>query len=120
MKNAKLPDCCLTACLCCMVSLHSLSQPPSISFTPTITGLSAPVDLVNAHDGTNRLFVVQQGGLIRVWNGSSLSNFLDLSGIISSGGERGLLSMAFHPGYDGVNNRYFFVYYTDLSGNIAI
>ncbi|MFL5739850.1 MAG: PQQ-dependent sugar dehydrogenase [Flavisolibacter sp.] len=118
MKSARLLA--LTLLLCCVLYLFSAAQPPNISFNPVITGLAAPVDLVNAGDGSNRLFIVQQGGQIKVWNGSTLLNFIDLSGIISTGGERGLLSMAFHPDYDGVNNRYFFVYYTDLSGNIAI
>src|SRR5215211_6231821 len=54
------------------------AQPPLISYQPVITGLSAPLDIVNAGDGSNRLYVVQQGGLIRVWNGSTLSNFMNL------------------------------------------
>jgi glucose/arabinose dehydrogenase len=71
-------------------------------------------------DGTNRLFIVQQGGRIRIHNGTILlpTPFLDISTIITSGGERGLLSLAFHPGYK--INRYFFVYYTNLSGDITI
>lgn len=98
----------------------ALSQPPSIGFQSVVTGLSAPVDIVNAHDGSNRLFIVQQGGIIRVWNGSSLSNFVDISSIISTGGERGLLSMAFHPNFNGTSNRFFYVYYTNTNGNIEI
>jgi glucose/arabinose dehydrogenase len=100
---------------------HQLfSQPPTINFQSVITGLSAPIDIVNADDGSNRLFIVQQGGIIKVWNGTTTSDFIDLSSIISTGGERGLLSMAFHPNFNGTSNRYFFVYYTNTSGNIEV
>ncbi len=105
---------------CCFNFLYLCGQPPTISYQQIISGLSAPVDIVNAHDGTNRLFIVQQGGIIKVWNGTTLSNFIDLSSIISTGGERGLLSMAFHPGFNGTSNRYFFVYYTNTSGNVEV
>jgi glucose/arabinose dehydrogenase len=96
------------------------SQPPTINFQSAITGLSAPLDIVNADDGSNRLFIVQQGGIIKVWNGTTTSDFIDLFSIISTGGERGLLSMAFHPDFNGTSNRYFFVYYTNTSGNIEV
>ena len=95
---------------------------PVIGFSNFITGLSAPVDITNAGDGTNRLFIVEQAGRIRIHNGTSVlpTPFLDISSIISSGGERGLLSVAFHPDYENPANRYFFVYYTNSSGDITI
>src|SRR4029078_6525901 len=88
----------------------TFSQPPTINYQSVITGLSAPIDIVNAHDGTNRLFIVQQGGIIKVWNGTTLSDFINISSVISAGGERGLLSMVFHPGFNGNSNRFFYVY----------
>ncbi len=93
---------------------------PVIGFSNLVSGLSSPVDITNAGDGTNRLFIVEQSGRIRIHNGASLlvTPFLDISSIISSGGERGLLSLAFHPGY--AINRYFFIYYTNTSGDITI
>ncbi len=93
---------------------------PVIDFSPFLSGLSSPVDITNPGDGTPRLFIVQQGGTIRVFDGTSLLStpFLDIHTIITSGGERGLLSLAFHPNYE--TNRYFFVYYTNLSGDITI
>jgi glucose/arabinose dehydrogenase len=103
-----------------LISSPVFSQPPTISYQTIITGLTTPIDVVNAGDGSNRLFIVQQGGIIKVWNGTTTSNFIDLSSIISTGGERGLLSMAFHPDFDGVTNRYFFVYYTNSSGDIEV
>ena len=101
-----------------------LAQPPAISYLTEISGLSSPVDIVNAGDGSNRLFVVEQEGTIQVRNGATVTQFADFgstgANIITSGGERGLLSMAFHPGYNGTTNRFFFIYYTDLGGNIAV
>ncbi len=84
---------------------------PNLSF-------SWPVFLTNAGDGTNRIFVVQQGGLIKVFQNdstvSSSSTFLNISGKLwSTGGsedERGLLGLAFHPHYS--TNGYFYVNYT--------
>lgn len=108
----------LISCFFSFLPLYA--QPPKISYQQIFSGLSAPTDIVNAHDGTNRLFVVQQGGTIKVWNGTTLSNFITISSILSTGGERGLLSMAFHPGFNGTTNRYFFVYYTNTSGNVEV
>jgi glucose/arabinose dehydrogenase len=79
---------------------------------PVLTGLSSPVFVTNAGDGTNRLFVVLQGGTIRVVQpGATTSTlFLDITTRVLPGGERGLLGLAFHPYYE--NNGRFFVYYT--------
>lgn len=105
--------------LLCTVSIHLMSQ-PVISYTSIITGLSQPVDIVNAGDGSNRLFVVEQGGNIKVFNSSNtlLGTFLTVSGISTNANERGLLSMAFHPNYK--NNDFFFVYYTNSNGDIEV
>ena len=101
-----------------------LAQAPAISYAVEFGGLSGPVDIANAGDGSNRLFIVQQAGTIVVRNGATVTQFADFgttgANIITSGGEQGLLSMAFHPAYDGITNRFFFIYYNDLSGDIAI
>jgi glucose/arabinose dehydrogenase len=88
-------------------------QAPAIRLIPFIpSGLSSPVFITNAGDGTNRLFIVQQGGIIRVlqpgW--TTPTDFLNITSRVLSGGERGLLGLAFHPQYS--TNRRFFVYYT--------
>src|SRR5256885_14780045 len=90
---------------------HSASQ-PVVSLNAVITGLSSPIQLVNAGDGTNRIFIVQQGGTIVVYNQSYglIGTFLTVSGV-GTGGERGLLSMAFPPDYS--SKGYFYVYYTN-------
>ncbi|BFO67202.1 PQQ-dependent sugar dehydrogenase [Chryseobacterium sp. KCF3-3] len=83
------------------------------------TGLTSPVEITNAND--NRLFVVQQDGIIKIIqpNGTiNTTHFLNIGSKITFGGERGLLGLAFHPQYS--TNGYFFVYYNNLSGNIIV
>lgn len=74
------------------------------------SGLSSPVFLTNAGDGTRRIFIVQQGGAIKVARPGSSTTSDYLSITVASGGERGLLGLAFHPQFEF--NRRFFVYYT--------
>lgn len=72
-----------------------------------------PVDLRHAGDGSGRLFVVEQAGTIRVFDvasPTSSSVFLDLTDQVVSGGEQGLLGLAFHPDFS--TNGHFYVYYT--------
>jgi hypothetical protein len=79
---------------------------------PVVTGLSSPVFVGHAGDGSNRLFIVEQDGVIRVVQpgGSTAAVFLDIGSRVLSGGERGLLGLAFHPQYS--TNGRFFVFYT--------
>ncbi len=93
---------------------------PQVNFVNAFPNLSfsLPLFLTHSGDGTNRIFVVQQRGIIKVFPNDSMTtnvqNFIDLSNIVSSSGnERGLLGLAFHPNYS--SNRYFFVYYTRQS-----
>jgi glucose/arabinose dehydrogenase len=83
------------------------------------SGLASPLYLT-APAGDDRLFVVEQGGKIRVIEGGSLLStpFLDISAKVSSGGERGLLSVAFHPRY--AQNGYLYVDYTDVNGDTQL
>lgn len=98
--------------LCCLFRLGAWGQAPIIKYDTLTTGLSLPLDVASPADGSGRVFIVQQGGAVRIWTGSTLvaEPFMNLSAVIRSGGEQGLLSMAFHPQY--ATNRYFFVYYT--------
>jgi glucose/arabinose dehydrogenase len=84
----------------------------AIQLEPVLTGLSTPVFVTNAHDGSNRLFIVELFGLIKVVEPDSTvpTLFLDISTSVLSGGEQGLLGLAFHP--DFPSNRRFFVNYT--------
>ena len=85
-----------------------------------VSSLTSPVFLTAPLGDTDRLFIVEQGGRIRiVKNGSLLgSPFLDLSSKTSASGERGLLGLAFHPQY--AQNGVFVVNYTNLSGDTRI
>jgi hypothetical protein len=76
------------------------------------TGLSSPVFVTSSRDGTDRLFIVEQAGRIKMLGpGSSTPTlFLDITSKVVSGGEQGLLGLAFHPQYS--LNRRFFVNYT--------
>lgn len=76
------------------------------------SGLDHPVHLTHAGDGSGRMFVVEQQGIIRIIKGGSVlpAPFLDVSGKVLYGGERGLLSVAFPPNYAGKD--YFYVNYT--------
>ena len=91
----------------------------ALTLQSVATGLDFPTFLT-APAGDARLFVVERSGRIRIIvNGNLLPlPFLDLHARTTTDGERGLLSMAFHPQY--ADNGFFFVYFTDLDGNIAI
>lgn len=101
---------------------QGVASPLTIRTQPVLSGLSLPVQVTSARDGTNRLFIVQQRGLIRVLQpgAATTTDFISLVGTVSSSGnERGLLGLAFHPQF--TTNRRFFVYYTRLSdGSIEI
>ncbi|WP_461117331.1 PQQ-dependent sugar dehydrogenase [Spirosoma jeollabukense] len=80
---------------------------------PKLT-FSDPIEYTHANDGTNRVFVVEQAGRIRVFENdastSSAGTYLDIRSKVSSGGEMGLLGLAFHP--DFKQNGFFYVNYT--------
>jgi glucose/arabinose dehydrogenase len=84
----------------------------SVALAPFLSGLSSPVYITHAGDGSGRLFIVEQTGTIRVWkNGALLQKpFLDVTSLVVSGGERGLLGLAFHP--DFKTNGVFVIDYT--------
>lgn len=91
----------------------------SLKLETVVTGLSSPL-YVTSPAGDARLFVVEQGGQIRiVQNGAIISTpFLTISQKISAGGERGLLGMAFDPQY--ATTGFFFVYFTAPNGDITV
>ncbi len=87
--------------LCILLSIgFSTKAQPVLSLTQVIKNVSSPMQLVNAGDGSERIFIVQKAGTIRVYskNYDSIGVFLTVTGITSND-ERGLLSMAFHPDY---------------------
>jgi glucose/arabinose dehydrogenase len=84
-------------------------------------GFNHPVDLQNAGDGSDRIFVVEQAGVIKVFANvdtvETAGTFLDISAQVASGGERGLLGLAFHPEYE--TNGYFYAYYTPNTASVT-
>lgn len=84
----------------------------AIRLVPFLTGLSSPILVTNARDGSDRLFIVEQAGIIKVLQpgGVTPTVFLDITTPVRFGGEQGLLGLAFHPQY--ASNRRFFVNYT--------
>jgi glucose/arabinose dehydrogenase len=87
---------------------------------PVASGLEAPVDVTSTPSEPDRLYVVEQPGLIRTIDDGNLSPepFLDIASDVQAGGEQGLLSIAFHPEYEA--NRLFYVDYTDLNGDTRV
>ncbi len=84
----------------------------AVQLRPVLSGLSNPVYMTNAGDGSGRLFVVEQAGIIKVAQPGAAAPtiFLDIRARVLAGGDRGLLGLAFHPRY--ATNGRFFVYYT--------
>jgi glucose/arabinose dehydrogenase len=98
-------------------------DPATVSLNEIITGLTRPVYVAGAGDGSGRLFVAEQIGLILVWKDGALLDtpFIDLQAVVSpvaNYSERGLLGLAFDPHY--ADNGYFYVDYTDRRGNSAV
>jgi glucose/arabinose dehydrogenase len=94
-------------------------QQHQLSLQPYASGLSALTGISSTPAEPNRLYAVEQVGRIR-WliNGRVRGTFIDLRDRITSGGEQGLLSVAFHPNYK--RNHRFYVDYTDKQGNTRV
>jgi glucose/arabinose dehydrogenase len=114
-----------------MLSFPILAQPSMLTLQPVFTsGLSSPMQVLHAGDGSGRIFVTERAGVIKVFSGSaatpSLTTFLNLNTPVSkvaTEGEGGLLSIAFHPDYasaSGINRGVFFAFYTNPQGNLVI
>ena len=84
------------------------------------SGVANITDIQNAADGSGRLFLVQQNGVVRTLRNGSVAAaaFLDMRGKTSAGGERGLLGLAFPPGF--AQKQRFYVDYTDLNGDTVV
>lgn len=102
----------------CQSTSSSPAAPTSIALQMVASGLQGPLDLEQPGDGSGRLFVVEQGGFIRILNNGALlpQPFLDLSSKIVpnfSGTEMGLLGLTFHPAFQ--QNRKFYVNYVRVN-----
>jgi glucose/arabinose dehydrogenase len=119
------------ACAATLLSLFALASSVSVASVFQATAPPRAVALLDlgtdlfrltsvTSAGDDRLFLTQQGGLVHVFANGALGPepFLDLQGKVSTGGERGLLSLAFHPDY--AHNGLFFACYTDLEGALTV
>jgi glucose/arabinose dehydrogenase len=112
----------LTAAPAAAVLFSTDAPTRPLAVQPVVSGLDGITSVTNAGDG--RLFVTEQPGRIRIilqsgQNGAVLpAPFLDVSSLLVSGGEQGLLSVAFHPQY--AQNGLFFIFYTDRNGTDII
>src|SRR3989442_1313867 len=104
--------CSLLLTLIFSATLLRAQTPSRVSLVPLLSGWAQPVFLTTAKDGTNRRFIVEQAGRIRVLQAGATAStiFLDITSRVLSGGERGLLGLAFHPQFS--TNRRFYVNYT--------
>jgi len=94
-------------------------DPTKITFHEIADGLSNPVFITNAGDGSGRIFVIERAGRIRIIKDGALlpTPFLDIdSDVRSAGGEQGLLGLAFHPLYD-TNGQFYVVYTAPRAGD---
>lgn len=107
------------AFLACGCQSRAAGRDSGLTLVPVVSGLDHPVHLT-APQGDPRLFVVEQPGRIRIVRDGRLlpRPFLDITDRVRAGGERGLLSLAFHPRY--AENGLFFVNYTDRGGDTRI
>ncbi len=98
----------------------SLASAQDVKLVKVASGFERPTSVTNAGDGSGRVFVVEQGGLVRVMkDGKVLSQpFLDVRDLTRAGGERGLLGLAFDPKFK--QNGRLFVDYTNQNGDTVI
>jgi glucose/arabinose dehydrogenase len=117
----------VSALVCATLTLASLSpaQTPSLQLTRVASGLTNPLYATYAPGDSSRLFVLEQAGNIKILNlgSGAVSTFMtaaDLSSAngLTTGGERGLLGMAFDPNY--ATNRRFYLNYTGGSGQTVV
>lgn len=103
-----------------MIFLMAGSAHAALQFQSVASGLSNPVALTHAGDGSGRLFFTLQEGLILIFDGARIlpTPFLDIRSQVSCCGEQGLLSVAFQPDY--ASNGFFFVNYTNRAGHTII
>ncbi|CAN5226009.1 PQQ-dependent sugar dehydrogenase [soil metagenome] len=112
--------------LSCNSGISEITNPQNTPYTlqeayPGIT-IAHPVEFISPDDGSNRIFVLAQKGEIHVFPNETGVNstkiFMDIVSQVASGGERGLLGLAFHPDFQ--NNGYFYLNYTKNNPNETV
>ena len=110
----------LSVAACGQVGSEAAPQQSQVRLRLFASGLDSPTYVTATRSEPGRLYVVEQPGLILVLQNGKLRSqpFLDIRSRVRSGGEQGLLSMAFHPRY--ARNHRFFVYFNDKSGDVRV
>ncbi len=103
----------------CAVAAPCTTARAEATFKPYVSGL-APITYITSNRAEpKRLYVVEQDGrIVYLVGGRVRGTFLDLRSVVRSGGEQGLLSVAFHPAY--AKNHRFYVDYTDRNGDTRV
>src|SRR2546425_9647363 len=125
-RSAVLVWCVALTCFGCNGGSMTTPPPPpppptlQVELVPVASGFSSPLDIQQAGDASGRLFIVEQGGRIKIiQNGNVLGTpYLDVSNLIVSGGEEGLLGLAFHPNFSQNGCLYVNYMTTRLSGTL--
>jgi glucose/arabinose dehydrogenase len=102
-------------------NVQNFPNPGDYQWISVAEGLSNPIGIVQAGDGSNRLFILEQEGTIRILQNGQLlpAPFLDIRSQVNSGpNEAGLLGLAFHPNY--TENGVFFINYSDNNRNSVV
>ena len=118
MFHIRIAACAVLVFFACRPDASPLHAQVAVRGAFPVLSFTKPVDIQHAGDGSGRLFIVEQAGVIRVIAGDSTTMsapvFLDIRARVqSSGNEQGLLGLAFHPKY--AENGYFYVNYTASS-----
>src|SRR5919199_893894 len=109
----------ILAAACALAVSPCAPERAAVSFRPYAAGFSAITYVAATPAEPRRLYVVEQVGRIRyLVDGRGKRTFLDIRNLVLSGGERGLLSVAFHPAYR--RNHRFYVNYTDRNGDTRV
>ncbi len=96
------------------------TQAQQVSLDTIASGFDQPVHITNARDNSGRIFVTERPGTVRIVRGGAVlpAPFLDIRDRVSTGGERGLLSIAFPPGH--ARRGHFYAYYAGSNGDIVL
>lgn len=100
-----------------LCNFQAKAQPVGVDVTQVASGFFQSVGVTSANDNSQRLFVVEQGGTIQVVVNGTVNDtpLLNIDPLVQSGGERGLLGLAFHPNHN--LNGFFFVFYSNNEGD---
>jgi glucose/arabinose dehydrogenase len=98
----------------------SINAQPNLKFELAYSGLLRPVDISCPNDGSDRLFIVEKSGTIKVIKDGMVlpTNFLNITSSVNDNGERGLLGLVFHPNYK--ENGFFFINYVNNNNQTTI